>query len=87
MAAGSGARRSGQPLSVRHAPERPLVVFDLDGTLTRLDTLPLFAAWGLAHRPWRVAAVLAALRPLVAWRLGLGAAVAAKQALLLASGV
>lgn len=33
---------------------RPLAVFDLDGTITRFDTLGLFLLGCLARRPWRL---------------------------------
>jgi phosphatidylglycerophosphatase C len=47
-----------------------LAVFDLDGTITRHDTLIPFIATCLQHRPWRWAGVLRALPPLAAFAVG-----------------
>lgn len=43
----------------------PLAVFDLDGTLTRFDTLAPFLARCLLRRPWRLAGLLAVLPSLL----------------------
>jgi phosphatidylglycerophosphatase C len=47
-----------------------LAVFDLDGTITRHDTLIPYIALCLHDRPWRWAGVLRALPPLAAFAVG-----------------
>jgi phosphatidylglycerophosphatase C len=47
-----------------------LAVFDLDGTITRHDTLIPYIATCLRHWPWRWAGVLRALPPLAAFAVG-----------------
>ena len=62
-----------------------VVLFDLDGTLTRLDSFPVFLAWALLYRPWRIVAVIGAVPALAAFWRKHGAASSAKQALLRAA--
>ncbi len=47
-----------------------LVVFDLDGTLTRHDTLPPYVIGLLAQRPWQLLRLLRVVPPVVAFLLG-----------------
>jgi len=47
-----------------------LAVFDLDGTITRHDTLVPYIATCLKHRPWRWGGALRAVPPLAAFAVG-----------------
>ncbi len=47
-----------------------LVVFDLDGTITRHDTLVLYVAGLLSKRPWQLLRLLRAASALLAYGLG-----------------
>jgi len=46
---------------------RVVAVFDLDGTITRRDTLYPYVWHYLARRPWRLARLLAVVPALLAW--------------------
>ena len=58
------------------------VLFDLDGTLTRVDTLPFYLLWTTAHRPWRFPLFLRVLGPVASYCSGHGSASVAKEALI-----
>ncbi len=64
---------------------RRLVVFDLDGTISRHDTLVPYIAGVLRRRPWRVLRLALALPGLVSYLLRIGGRGPLKSALLRAA--
>lgn len=65
---------------------RHLVVFDLDETITRHDTLfPYAAGFLLRKKPWRIPRLLRVLPPAIAYLLGRGTEAPAKEAFIRAT--
>jgi phosphatidylglycerophosphatase C len=58
-------------LSTSSSPVPQLVVFDLDGTITRRDTLGPYVLGFLMHRPWRMLGLLRVLPAVAAFVLRL----------------